>query len=259
MGFLGITKIWVGACGFTSLNATHWSSSYTNFAGISFLRIFPNIVSPPGEADCASSTSPPAIFFLLLFFCSVSNTRAEHLFVVLVKFCDFTKITLITIKGDFHKAIEMGENMKINDIFTKFQKDLDADQERREVIRTICKEIQQISREAVTVLQVIHHKEEGIIQACQKARELFEKTRQGYAKLKEAVPPTDYFKYHDHWRGVTQQYCFLISLVIWLEVGILASHETIAEVLGVSSVEEKEGFHLDVEDYLVGLLFLCSE
>ncbi|RVE53616.1 hypothetical protein evm_001757 [Chilo suppressalis] len=153
----------------------------------------------------------------------------------------------------------MGENMKINDIFTKFQKDLDADQERREVIRTICKEIQQISREAVTVLQVIHHKEEGIIQACQKARELFEKTRQGYAKLKEAVPPTDYFKYHDHWRGVTQQYCFLISLVIWLEVGILASHETIAEVLGISSVEEKEGFHLDVEDYLVGLLFLCSE
>lgn len=27
----------------------------------------------------------------------------------------------------------------------------------------------------------------------------------------------------------------------------------------VSAVEEKEGFHLDIEDYLVGLLLLCSE
>ncbi|CAG9794231.1 unnamed protein product [Diatraea saccharalis] len=153
----------------------------------------------------------------------------------------------------------MSENMLITDIFTKFQKDLDADQELREVIRTICKEVQQMSREAVTVLQIIHHKEEGIIQACQKARELFGKAREKYASLKQTVPSTDYYKYHDHWRGVTQQYCFLISLVIWLEMGILASHETIAEVLGISSVEEKEGFHLDIEDYLVGLLLLCSE
>ncbi|XP_063544467.1 translin [Cydia strobilella] len=153
----------------------------------------------------------------------------------------------------------MGDNHLITSIFTEFQKTLDEEQELREVIRTVCKEVDQISREAVTILQVIHHSEDGIAPACQHARELFEKARAGYAKLRETVPATDYYKYHDHWRFMTQRYCFLISLTIWLEKGILATHETVADVLGISAVEEKEGFHLDVEDYLVGLLQMCTE
>ncbi|XP_063631801.1 translin [Cydia splendana] len=153
----------------------------------------------------------------------------------------------------------MGDNHLITSIFTEFQKTLDEEQELREVIRTVCKEVDQISREAVTILQVIHHSEDGTAPACQRARELFEKARAGYAKLRETVPATDYYKYHDHWRFMTQRYCFLISLTIWLEKGILATHETVADVLGISAVEEKEGFHLDVEDYLVGLLQMCTE
>lgn len=31
--------------------------------------------------------------------------------------------------------------------------------------------------------------------ACLQARELLEKTREGYSRLKEAVPATDYYKY----------------------------------------------------------------
>ncbi|KAL4717666.1 hypothetical protein ACJJTC_000815 [Scirpophaga incertulas] len=153
----------------------------------------------------------------------------------------------------------MGENKLITDIFTQFQQNLDTDQQLRETIRQICKDIQQISREAVTVLQVIHHKEEGVLQACQKARQLFEDAKKGYTMLKEAVPWTDYYKYHDHWRVVTQQYCYLISLVIWLETGIMASNETVADILGINAEEQKEGFHLDIEDYLLGLLLLCTE
>ncbi|XP_041985432.1 translin [Aricia agestis] len=153
----------------------------------------------------------------------------------------------------------MSTNPHINAIFSEFQKTLDEEQETREAIRTICKDVDQLSREITTVLQVIHHNEESIMQACMKARELFEKARDGYKKLKDTVPSTDYYKYQDHWRFMTQRYCFLISLVIWLEKGILASHETVAEVLGVSDVEEKCGFHLDVEDYLVGLLLMCTE
>ncbi|CAH2084023.1 unnamed protein product [Euphydryas editha] len=153
----------------------------------------------------------------------------------------------------------MSGNQVINSIFSEFQKSLDEEQELREVIRNICKEVDQISRKVTTVLQIIHHNEAEIGAACLQARELFEKANEGYGKLKEAVPPTDYYKYQDHWRFMTQRYCFLISLTIWLEKGILASHETVAAVLGISAVEEKEGFHLDIEDYLVGLLLLCSE
>ncbi|XP_039748437.1 translin [Pararge aegeria] len=153
----------------------------------------------------------------------------------------------------------MSGNLVINSIFSGFQKSLEEEQEVREVIRNICKEVDQISREITTVLQVIHHNEAGISPACLKARQLFEKANEGYGKLKEVVPPTDYYKYQDHWRYMTQRYCFLISLTIWLEKGILATHDTVAAVLGISAVEQKAGFHLDIEDYLVGLLNLCSE
>ncbi|XP_022817116.1 translin [Spodoptera litura] len=153
----------------------------------------------------------------------------------------------------------MCENHVINSLFTDFQSNMDKEQEIREVIRNICKDVGQISREATTVLQVIHHNEAGINPACLKARELFEKAREGYARLTEALPPNDYYKYQEHWRTMTQRYCFLIALTIWLETGILATHDTIAQVLGISALERKTGFHLDIEDYLNGLLQLCSE
>nr|XP_034838496.1 translin [Maniola hyperantus]XP_034838497.1 translin [Maniola hyperantus] len=153
----------------------------------------------------------------------------------------------------------MSGNHLINSIFSDFQKSLDEEQEVREVIRNVCKEVDQISREITTVLQVIHHDEAGISPACLKARELFERASEGYGKLKQTVPATDYYKYQDHWRYMTQRYCFLISLTIWLEKGILATHDTVAAILGISAVEEKAGFHLDIEDYLVGLLHMCSE
>ncbi|CAH4029541.1 translin [Pieris brassicae] len=147
----------------------------------------------------------------------------------------------------------------INTIFGEFQKSLDEEQEIREKIRNICKDVDQVSREITTVLQVIHHDESAISAACLKARELFEKANTGYSKLKEVVPSGDYYKYHDHWRYMTQRYCYLISLTIWLEKGILATHETVASVLGISAEELKNGFHLDIDDYLVGLLNLCTE
>ncbi|KAI5638110.1 translin family domain-containing protein [Phthorimaea operculella] len=153
----------------------------------------------------------------------------------------------------------MSENPEITTIFSEFQKNLDQEQELREVIRNICKEIDPVSREATTVLQVIHHNEAAIPQACLRARELFEKAKEGYARLREVVSSTDYYKYQDHWRFMTQRYCYLISLTIWLEKGFLVSLDTVAEILGLSAVERKEGFHLDIEDYLVGLLQLCTE
>ncbi|XP_026742001.1 translin [Trichoplusia ni] len=153
----------------------------------------------------------------------------------------------------------MCTNHVINSIFTDFQRNLDLEQDNREAIRNICKDISQVLREVTTILQVIHYNEDGIGPACVKARDLFEKAQEGYARLKEAVPDHEYFKYQEHWRSITQRYCFLIALTIWLETGILATHDTVAQILGISAVEKRCGFHLDIEDYLSGLLQLCSE
>lgn len=71
-----------------------------------------------------------------------------------------------------------------------------------------------------------------VSQHCLRARTLFEDVRQQYAKLAEIVPKDQYYRYHDQWRFVTQRLCFLAALIVYLEVKILVTKETVAEILG---------------------------
>ncbi|GLV39685.1 translin [Carabus blaptoides fortunei] len=145
-------------------------------------------------------------------------------------------------------------------IFTSFQEYIDAEQAVREEIKPIIKEIENVARNILTTLQTIHQDNclQEIPHSCLKARALFEEVRSGYAKLANVVPIDQYYRYNDHWRFVTQRLVFLIALTIYLEVGILVSRETVAEILGVGT-EHTKGFHLDLEDFLHGLLQLSSE
>lgn len=68
--------------------------------------------------------------------------------------------------------------------------------------------------------------------ACLKAREIFEKVRQGYAALDNIIPNGEYYRYNDHWRYTTQRLCFLAALIVFLEKGILIERETTAQILG---------------------------
>lgn len=67
---------------------------------------------------------------------------------------------------------------------------------------------------------------------CTTSRALFEDVRKNYARLADVVPKNQYYKYHDQWRFVTQKLCFLASLIIYLEIKVLLSKETAAEMLG---------------------------
>lgn len=68
--------------------------------------------------------------------------------------------------------------------------------------------------------------------SCQRSRTLFGNIKEGYKKLAEKIPADQYYRYHDHWRFVTQRAAFLASLTIYLESGQLASRETVAEMIG---------------------------
>lgn len=112
------------------------------------------------------------------------------------------------------------------------------------------------------------------------ARGHFEECKIGYGKLSQLIPPGQYYRYCDHWHYLTQRVVFLIALTIYLEKGILVSKETVSEILQCKFVcfsngfffkyifcliftvkpTQTEGFlHLDIEDYLMGLLQLASE
>ncbi|XP_021574754.1 translin isoform X2 [Carlito syrichta] len=64
--------------------------------------------------------------------------------------------------------------------------------------------------------------------------------------------------FHEHWRFVLQRLVFLAAFVVYLETETLVTREAVTEILGIEPDREK-GFHLDVEDYLSGVLILASE
>ncbi|KAJ8972903.1 hypothetical protein NQ317_019619 [Molorchus minor] len=152
----------------------------------------------------------------------------------------------------------MCTNQIITDIFSPFQDYINSEQDVREEIRKIMKDVEKPLREIVTVLQVIHQDQncEKMHEACLKARNIFEEVRQGYEALDKIVPHGQYYRYNDHWRYATQRLCFLAALVVFLEKGILINKETAAQIIGV---DNKSNIHLDLEDYLMGLLNLASE
>jgi len=144
------------------------------------------------------------------------------------------------------------------EIFSQFQDHLNSEQDLREEIRNIVKDIDVAAREAAIILQTVHTSITEISEICQKARDQFEICRQYYLKLAEVVPSGQYYRYCDHWHYLTQRIVFLIALTVYLEAGFLVTRETVAEILGLKT-SQQDGFHLDIEDYLMGLLQLASE
>ncbi|XP_066260635.1 translin [Euwallacea similis] len=153
----------------------------------------------------------------------------------------------------------MSEPHKLfTDIFSPFQEHINAEQDVREVIRNIMKDLEKSLREIVIALQVIHTEVncEYIDEALLKAREQLGEVQKGFDALDKVVPNGQYYRYNDHWRYSTQRLCFLVALIVFLEKGFLVDRVTAAQMLGV---HEKQNIHLDLEDYLMGLLNLATE
>ncbi|CAG9535153.1 unnamed protein product [Cercopithifilaria johnstoni] len=77
-------------------------------------------------------------------------------------------------------------------------------------------------------------------------------------KLAALISPVSYYRYFDNFRFIIQKLCFVVTYAHFLEHGILLNRDKVAEILNIK-VDPSSGFHLDVEDYLFGLLQLASE
>lgn len=144
------------------------------------------------------------------------------------------------------------------EVFSNYQKYIDNEQELRESIRIVVREIEHLAKDATIHLQIIHSDLSKINSACTLARQQIEACAKKYEKLSTLVPAGQYYRYSDHWTYITQRLIFLIALVIYLEAGFLVTRETAAEMLGLK-IKHSDGFHLDIEDYLLGILLLASE
>lgn len=150
--------------------------------------------------------------------------------------------------------------MSVTDMFSNIQAFLSADQDIREEIRKVVQVLEQTAREILTVLQSVHQPSgfKDIPSKCLRARELFCTVRNHIGDLKTKFPSDQYYRFHEHWRFVLQRVTFLAAFVVYLESETLVKREEVAHILGIE-VDREKGFHLDIEDYLAGVLIMASE
>ncbi|KAJ8388391.1 hypothetical protein AAFF_G00134170 [Aldrovandia affinis] len=150
--------------------------------------------------------------------------------------------------------------MSVTDMFGNIQGFLSADQDVREDIRKVVQVLEQTAREILTVLQSVHQPSgfKDIPSKCLRARELFCTVRNHIGDLKTKFPADQYYRFHEHWRFVLQRVTFLAAFVFYLEGESLVTRDEVAEILGIE-VDREKGFHLDIEDYLAGVLIMASE
>lgn len=130
----------------------------------------------------------------------------------------------------------------------------------RDNIRVATKELDDLSKDMAVVLQDIHSEGgvDKLPEICTRARQFLPQIQ---SKLKESTaffPPTEYYRYHELWWGIMQRLSCLSGLIVFLESGKFATREDVAAMIGAHT-DIKDGFILDLEDYLTGILYLCSD
>ncbi|KAM7313456.1 putative secreted salivary gland peptide [Ixodes scapularis] len=125
----------------------------------------------------------------------------------------------------------------MSDIFLSFQQYLETEQDLREEIRVVVRELEQTARGILTILQGIHQPDglSKIPELCQKSKAAFANVKNQFQVLKSKVPENQYYRFHDHWRFVSQRLVFLAALTTYLESETLIQREEVAAMLGVVS------------------------
>jgi len=146
------------------------------------------------------------------------------------------------------------------ELFSQYQEYFEKDQEIREDIRAIVRELEQKAREIVAIMQSVHQEAtpNNIQTVCTSVRNKFPEISEKLKTLANKIPTGQYYRFNDHWRFLMQRLVFLSSFLIYLEREEMIPREEAASLLGVQ-LEWKDGFHMDLDDYLVGILQLASE
>jgi len=145
-------------------------------------------------------------------------------------------------------------------MFASFREELEGDNELKEKIRLLVRDLEQKAREILLIMQKIHHPT-GLVKItdlCAKARNEFDGVHALYDQLAKCISAQEYFKYADNYRYTNQRFVYVAALLVYLESGTMISREEAAKTIGVSP-NRSDKFYLDLEDYLCGLLQVAPE
>ncbi|VIO88637.1 Translin family protein [Brugia malayi] len=110
----------------------------------------------------------------------------------------------------------------------------------------------------IAILQKTHAFKDGCDIDLKEVQNILDEVQKYLIKLAALISPVSYYRFYDNFRFVIQKLCFVVTYVHFLKHGILLSRDRVAEILNIK-VDPAAGFHLDVEDYLFGVLQLANE
>ncbi|XP_066939572.1 translin [Macrobrachium rosenbergii] len=150
--------------------------------------------------------------------------------------------------------------MDITAAFASYGTSVEHETEVRESVQAAVKDLEKTSYCISTTLEKMHHTQgvQNIQTICAECHTELAKVPSLYAALQEKVPAGEYYRFHQNFKGTTQRLVAATCLITYLEENRLAPHEEVAQFLGLCTQREK-GFHLDLEDYLLGTLHISHE
>ncbi|PQQ21120.1 translin isoform X1 [Prunus yedoensis var. nudiflora] len=140
--------------------------------------------------------------------------------------------------------------------FEDFRAQLEESGTLRERIRAVVMEIESTTRLIHSSLLLVHQSR-STPEVLESPLAQIGVLKELYDRLAKIVleSPGRYYRYHGDWKTETQTVVSLLAFVHWLETGALLLHTEAEEKLELNDSE----FHLDVEDYLVGICFMSKE
>ncbi|VDN08125.1 unnamed protein product [Thelazia callipaeda] len=153
----------------------------------------------------------------------------------------------------------VSENVATNALevmFESFRETSENDRVLKDKINELAHEIEYRLSKAVMLLQKTHRSKD----AKESAVIYFSSTKSCQLNhLKVIFSYLDYFfRYHENFRYTMQKLCFIVTYAHFLEHEALISRDNVAKIFNLST-DSAAGFHLDIEDYLFGLLLLANE
>ena len=149
-------------------------------------------------------------------------------------------------------------------VFDEYVKIIEDDHESKEKIRDELKDLEQNSREVVAFLQKIHQPNSvaKIPSIVAQVKDHFGSSiRPKLTSMSKIISGDYYYKYHGMFSFSMQKFCFAACFTHYLETGELLTKQQVAskDWLDVAEKQEQGKFHLDLEDYLSGLIQMSNE
>uniref|UniRef100_A0A1I8EQS5 Translin n=1 Tax=Wuchereria bancrofti TaxID=6293 RepID=A0A1I8EQS5_WUCBA len=156
----------------------------------------------------------------------------------------------MTIAREKKEKLPSNATNPVDAVFEAFRELVEKDRILRDNIVDVAHRVEYWLSRIVAVLQKTHAFKDKYDTDLKEVQNILDNEVQKYLiKLAALISPVSYYRY---------KLCFVVNYVHFLKHGILLSRDRVAELLNIE-IDPATGLHLNVEDYLFGVLQLSNE